>query len=134
MAGKTASDVVRRVGRGRALALRAAAASLTTVALVAPATAAAKESLLSQAKASMAVETASDESHHIIPFRAGTKFTVSCGFRGVNIACSEHTGAEKCVGGRPWYLLSDIFPVIDGKVGESLAYGLTVTSNYCRAH
>ena len=81
----------------------------------------------------MQKETAFDESHHIVDFKRGTKFVIDCGFeKDGNIHCNEYTGPQRCVNGKPWILLSDIFPVIHGKVGQSLEYGLTITDNYCR--
>jgi hypothetical protein len=113
--------------------VRGLAAGLTAFALVAPATAAAGPSLIAQARTNMQRETAFDEAHHILSFKRGTKFMIACSVRGQNVLCTEHTGSERCVGGRPWLLLSDIFPIIHGRVGQSLAFGLTITSNYCRA-
>jgi hypothetical protein len=118
------------------LAVCGLAAGLAAVSFAAPAEATAnKQSLIAEAKVNMHRETASDESHHIIPYKTGTQFVVTCRFGADrNIHCSEHTGPERCIKGRPWVLLSDIFPVIDGRVGQSLAYGLVPTDNYCRAH
>jgi hypothetical protein len=126
----------RKAARGRAsLAVGAIvgslAATIAAAALVTPAQAASKAALLAQAKAGMVREDASAEKHHTIPFKAGTKFTISCRFQGVNILCTEHSGPEQCVKGKPWILLSDLFPVINGKVGESLTYDLTWTAHYC---
>jgi hypothetical protein len=124
----------RKAGRARSsLALGALAASLATATLVAPAAAATKPALLAQAKAGVQQTNAIEEKHHTIPFKSGTKFTISCGFQGEDILCTEHAGPEQCVKGRPWSLLSDLFPVIKGRVGESLTFGLTVTTNYCKA-
>jgi hypothetical protein len=103
------------------------------VAFAAPATATSKPALIAQAKVIMQKETAIDEKDRIIPYKAGTKFVITCAFGpDGNIHCSEHAGPERCVNGRPWIVLSDIFPVIKGRVGESLAYGLVPTDNYCR--
>jgi hypothetical protein len=129
----------RNIGRGRSsLAVRGLAgglaASLAAAALVAPAQATTKPALIAQAKAGMQRSNVTAEAHHAIPFKSGTKFTIACGFRGQNILCTEHAGPERCIKGRPWVLISDLFPVIHGRVGESLTYGLlTVTSNYCKA-
>lgn len=114
------------------LAVCGLAACIAAVAFAAPAGATSKQTLIAQAKVIMRKETAFDELHHIIPYKASTKFVVTCAFGADgNIHCSEHTGPERCVNGRPWILLSDIFPVIDGRVGASLAYGLVPTDNYC---
>jgi hypothetical protein len=128
----------RNVGRGRSsLAVRGLAgglaASLAAAALVATAEAATKPALIAQAKAGMQRSDVTAEAHHTIPFKSGTKFTIACGFQGQNILCTEHAGPERCIKGRPWVLISDLFPVIKGRVGESLTYGLLVTSNYCHA-
>jgi hypothetical protein len=110
------------------------AASLTTIALAIPATAGATSNakLISQAKLAMRVETASDEKNRIISDKPSTKFTVNCSITGARILCSEHSGPEACVKGKPWMKLSDLFPIIKGRVGESLAYGLTITDVYCK--
>jgi hypothetical protein len=121
-------------GRGRgSLAVGGLAACLAAAAFVAPAGAAATPTLIAQAKAGMQREDVTAEAHHTIPFKSGTKFTIACGFHGRNVLlCTEHAGPEQCINGRPWVLLSDLFPVIKGRVGRSLTFGLTVTSNYCR--
>jgi hypothetical protein len=124
----------RKAGRARgSLALGALAASLAAATLVSPAAAATKPVLLAQAKAGVQQTNTIEEKHHTIPFKSGTKFTISCAFQGDDILCTEHTGPEQCVKGRPWSLLSDVFPVIKGRVGESLTFGLTVTTHYCTA-
>jgi hypothetical protein len=110
------------------------AALVAAAALFAPATAGAKTSLIAQATAKMHSANAAEEKLGIIPFKSGTKFTISCASFGANIKCTEHSGPEQCVKGRPWVLLTDIFPVIDNKVGQSVSYGLVFTSNYCRVH
>jgi hypothetical protein len=114
------------------IAGRLLAAGVVAALLLVPATAVAKLSLIAQAQRNVRVETASDEAHGIIPFKRGTKFTIKCAFDGKNILCREHSGPERCIDGRPWILLSDIFPIIHGRVGESLNYGLVPTDNYCR--
>jgi hypothetical protein len=127
-----AQHALARRGRG-ALAVFGLAACIAMAAFTAPATATSKQTLIGQAKVIMGKETAADEAHHIIPYKAGTKFVVACAFGpDGNIHCNEHAGPERCVKGRPWITLSDIFPVIDGSVGQSLAYGLVPTDNYCR--
>jgi hypothetical protein len=126
----------RKAGRrGRSsLAVCGLAACLAAAAVVAPAEAATTPTLIAQAKAGMQREDATAEAHHTIPFKSGTKFTIGCGFHGQNVVlCTEHAGPERCINGRPWVLLSDLFPVIKGRVGQSLTFGLTVTSNYCRS-
>lgn len=78
-------------------------------------------------------ETVAAEKHHTIPFKSGTKFTVNCALKGSTaILCSEHAGPEKCVNGKPWILVSDLFAVIKGKVGQSITVGLSVTSVSCK--
>jgi len=108
------------------------AASLAVIALAAPAAAQAVPSLLNQGKTAMQQANAQEEKQHLIPFKAGTKFTITCKHQGTNILCSEHAGQERCVKGRPWLLLSDLFPVIKGRIGQSLTYGLLRTSVYCK--
>jgi hypothetical protein len=105
------------------------AAGLTTIALAVPATAGAtsKAKLISEAKLSMRVEK-----DHIISFAPGAKFVVGCSVTGARILCTEHTGPEACVKSKYWTKLSDLFPIIKGRVGESLAYGLTITDVYCK--
>jgi hypothetical protein len=105
--------------------------TLATAACVVPATAGASPSLLAQAKTAMQQTNTQEETHHLIPFKRGTKFTITCATRGTNILCSEHSGPEKCVKGKPWILLSDLFPVIKGRLGQSLTYGLTRSDEYC---
>ena len=124
----------RKAGRGRSsLALRGLAAGLVAAAVVAPAEAATTPTLIAQAKAGMQREDATAEAHHTIPFKSGTKFTIACAFQRQDILCTEHAGPERCINGRPWVLLSDLFAVIKARVGQSLTFGLTVTSNYCRS-
>jgi hypothetical protein len=121
-------------GRG-AFAVCGLVACIAAMAFAAPAGATSKPTLIAQAKVIMQQETASDESDHIIPYKAGTKFLVTCAFGpDGNIHCNEHTGPEQCVKGKPWILLSDIFPIIKGRVGGSLDYGLVPAYNYCRGH
>lgn len=124
----------RRRRRG-ALAVCGLAACVGAIAFAAPAGATSKPALIAQAKVVLAQETTFDETHGIIPFKKGTKFVVACSFGpDGNIHCTEHAGPERCVNGKPWLLLSDIFPVIHGRVGGSLAYGLVPTDNYCKGH
>ncbi len=126
-------DFIMR-GRGP-LVVCGLVACIATMAFAAPAGATSKPALIAQAKVAMQKETASDEADRIIPYKAGTKFLITCAFGpDGNIHCNEHSGPEKCVKGKPWLLLSDIFPIVNGRVGESLDYGLVPTSNYCRGH
>lgn len=127
---------LRGSGRARGpLAVCGLVACVGAVAFAAPAAATSKQTLIAQAKVIMQKETASDETDRIIPYKSGTKFVVTCAFGpDGNIHCREHTGPERCIKGKPWITLSDIFPVIDGRVGQSLAYGLVPTDNYCRTH
>jgi hypothetical protein len=121
------------VGRRRGLlTARLLPAGVAAALLLVPATAGAELSLIGQAQRNVRIETAFDESHGIIPFKHGTKFTIACSFDGKNIRCTEHSGPERCINGRPWILLIDIFPIIKGHVGESLNYGLVQTDNYCK--
>ena len=115
------------------LAVGGVAAFLAAAAVVAPAEATPAPTLIAQAKAGMQREDARAEAHHTIPFKSGTKFTIACAFQRQDLLCTEHAGPERCINGRPWILLSDLFPVIKGRVGQSLTFGLTVTSNYCRS-
>jgi hypothetical protein len=126
-------DSIRRARRSLAVGALTTglAAALAAAALTTSAEATSNSALFAQAKAGMQREDAAAEKHHTIPFKSGTKFTINCGFKGVNILCTEHAGPEKCVKGKPWILLSDLFPVIKGRVGESLTYDLTWTAHYC---
>jgi hypothetical protein len=125
-------------GRG-SLAVRGLAASLAATAVVAPAlfafvspaAAATNASLLAQAKVAMQQTDAIEEAHRTIPFKKGTSFTIACGVRGTNVLCTEHSGPERCVNNKPWIMLTDEFPIIKGKLGESLTFGLTWTYIYC---
>lgn len=117
----------------RSSAIGGLAAVLAATAFVVPAQATTNAALFAQAKAGMQREDATAEAHHTIPFKSGTKFTISCGFHGRNILCTEHAGPQRCVNGKPWVMLTDLFPVINGRVGQSLTFGLTVTSNYCKS-
>jgi hypothetical protein len=122
----------RDAPRGRSsLAVRGLAAALAAAALIAPASAAAKPSLIAQAKTAMQRENAVEESHHEIPFKRGTKFTIACGVKGQDILCQEHAGPEQCVNGRPWVRLSGIFPIIGDRIGSSLTIALVQTDEYC---
>ncbi len=122
----------RRTRGRRSFAVGALAVSLSAAALVVPAAAATKSALLAQAAAGVQKTNVLEEARHLIPFKSGTKFTITCAFQGDDIRCTEHAGPEQCVKGKPWILLSDLFPVIHGRVGESLTFGLTVTTNYCK--
>jgi hypothetical protein len=113
-------------------AVRGIVAILAAAALVAPAAAGAKPSLLAQAKAAVRQTNAQEETHHLIPFKRNTKFTITCRYQGTNVLCMEHAGPERCVNGKPWISLSDLFPIIKGRLGESLTYGLTLTTVYCK--
>ncbi|HEY1777872.1 MAG TPA: hypothetical protein VGG41_17085 [Solirubrobacteraceae bacterium] len=109
------------------------AATIAAAALLLPVAAGAQDSLIAQATAGMRVATASEEKLRIIPFKVGTKFTISCARLGSSeIKCTEHSGPERCVNGKPWALLTDIFPIIKNKVGKSLSYGLVYTAEYCK--
>jgi hypothetical protein len=121
----------RRVRRGtRSLAVRGLAATVAAAALVAPAAAAAGPSLIAQAKAAVQRQNALDEARHIIPFKRGTKFTITCAIKGDNVLCKEHAGPEQCINGRPWILLSDEFVIVGHQIrGGTL--GLVLTYNYC---
>jgi hypothetical protein len=99
---------------------------------VSPAAAASRQSLLATAKVAMRQTNAQEEKRHLIAFKPGTTFTITCNFRGQNVLCTEHAGPERCVNGKPWTLFSDLFPVIHGRLGESLTYGLTPTNIYCK--
>jgi hypothetical protein len=113
------------------------AASFAAIALLLPAaaTATSKSKLISEAKLSMRVETKSYETNHLIPYSQSATFIVNCAITGNRILCREHHGPEQCVNGKPWTQLSDIFPVIKGRVGLSLDGGLTTSSVYCpKAH
>jgi hypothetical protein len=111
-----------------------AVAVLTMAAVVTPAQAASKQKLVAQAKVTMQKENAAAEKRHQIPFKPGTKFTITCAIRyGVDILCSEHVGAEKCVKGQPWVLITDLFPILHGRLGESLNERLSPTLNYCKS-
>ncbi len=130
----------RKAGRGHSsLAVRGLAASLAAAVILAPAAAvfvspaaaATNSSLLVQAKAAVLQTDATEEAHKTIPFKRGTKFTVACGVRGTNVLCTEHSGPERCVNNHPWIQLTDVFPIIKGRLGESLTYGLSWTYLYC---
>jgi hypothetical protein len=111
------------------------AASFAAVALLVPAaaTATSKSKLISEAKHSMHVETQIEEKQHLVPFSKSAVFAVSCKVSGDRVLCSEHSGSQKCVSSsKPVTELSDIFPVIKGRVGLSLDFGLTVSSVYCK--
>jgi hypothetical protein len=112
------------------------AVSFASIAALVPAaaTATSKSKLISEAKASMAAETKAEEKDRIIPYKQSAVFTVNCSVSRGHVLCREHVGPKRCVNGKPWMELSDIFPVIKGRVGLSLTDGaLVVTSVYCKA-
>jgi hypothetical protein len=125
----------RNAGRARALrVLCSVAASCAALALLVPAvaTATSKSKLISEAKLSMRVETKSFEKHHLIPYKTSTTYVIHCTTQaGSHIICREHHGPARCVNGKPWTQFSDIFPVIKGRVGDSLDGGPTASSVYC---
>jgi hypothetical protein len=126
----------RNAGRGRRArrVLCSVAASCAALTLLVPAvaTATSKSKLISEAKLSMRVETKSYEKHHLIPYKQSTTFIVNCTLlTGSRVRCREHHGPARCVNGKPWTQLSDIFPVIKGRVGLSLEGGPTTSSVYC---
>jgi hypothetical protein len=110
------------------------AASFAAIALLLPAaaTATSKSKLISEAKVSMRVETKGDETDHLISYKQSATFIVNCRVTGNRVLCREHHGPERCVNGKPWTQLSDIFPVIKGRVGLSLDGGLIISSVYCK--
>jgi hypothetical protein len=131
----------RQVGQSVARGSRASrllctlAASFAAIALLVPAvaTATSKSKLISEAKQSMRIETKNEEKQHLVPFKTSAVFALSCKVNGDRVLCSEHSGSQKCVSGsKPATELSDIFPVIKGRVGLSLDFGLTVSSVYCK--
>ena len=123
-------DAGRRHG---SLASRGIAAGLAAAALVAPAAAGAKPSLVAQAKATMQRQDTRGEARHKIPFKRGTNFTIACRVRGQYILCREHAGPGRCTSGRPWVALSESWPIVHGRLGLSTSNGLTVTLVYCPA-
>ena len=132
--GQPRERLSRRRKAVRGLAASLAAATLVSpaaFAFVSPAAAATKASLFAQAVAAMHQTDATEEAHNTIPFKRGTKFTVACAVRGTNVLCTEHSGPERCVSSKPWILLTDVFPIIKGRLGESLTYGLSWTYLYC---
>ena len=133
----------RAVGRGNTVRIPRPARLLCTVAVTftaiaalvpAAATATSRAKLISEAKLSMRVETKQEEKQHLIPYGKSAVFVVSCKVNGDRVLCDEHTGAEKCVNHKAWTEISDIFPVIKGRVGESLNFGLTISKVYCPKH
>jgi hypothetical protein len=124
---------IRHSGRARRV-LCSVAASCALLALLVPAaaTATSRSKLISEAKLSMRVETKSFEAHHLIPYKTSTTFVIHCApMAGGHIICREHHGPARCVNGKPWTQFSDIFPVIKGRVGDSLDGGPTASSVYC---
>jgi hypothetical protein len=109
-------------------------ASFAALALLVPgaAMATSKSKLISEAKLSMRVETKSFEARHLIPYSGSTTFIVNCTtIAGSRIRCREHHGPARCVNSKPWTELTDIFPVIKGRVGVSLDGGPITSSVYC---
>ena len=124
---------IRHRGRARRV-LCIVAASCAALALLVPAVAIAtsRSKLISEAKLSMRVETKSFEAHHLIPYKQSTTFVIHCQtVTGGHILCREHHGPARCVNGKPWTQFSDIFPVIKGRVGDSLDGGPIASSVYC---
>ncbi len=91
--------------------------------LPAAATATSNAKLISEAKVSMRVETKAEEKQHLIPYKQSTVFIVRCSVKRGHVLCREHSGPQRCVNGKPWTQLSDIYPVIKGHVGLSLFGG-----------
>jgi hypothetical protein len=108
--------------------------SFASIAALVPAaaTASSNAKLISEGKLAMRVETKQEEKQHLIPFKQSAVFVVGCKVNGDRVLCTEHSGPEKCVKGKPWTNISDLFPVIKGRIGESLNFGLTVTNIYCK--
>jgi hypothetical protein len=125
-------NVGRRSRAPRAICILAASFAALALLVPAAATATSKSKLISEAKVSMRVETKSYETHHLIPYKQSATFIVNCSVTGNRVLCREHHGPERCVNGKPWTQLSDIFPVIKGRVGLSLTGGLIISSVYCR--
>jgi hypothetical protein len=129
----------QRSRRRGSFAVRGFAASLAAATFVAPAAfpfvyqaeAATTATLLAQAKVAVQQTDAVEEAHRTIPFKKGTSFTIACGVRGTNVLCTEHSGPERCVNDKPWIMLTDEFPILKGKLGESLTFGLRWTYIYC---
>lgn len=109
------------------------AVSFASIAALAPAaaTATTNAKLFTEAKAAMKIETRAEEKLHIIPYKQSAVFTVSCSRSRDHITCREHTGPTKCARRKPLTVLSDIFPIIKGRVGLSLLGALVVSSVYC---
>jgi hypothetical protein len=108
--------------------------SFAAIAALVPAaaTATSNAKLISEAKTAMTTETKAEEKLHILRYKQSAVFTDSCSVAQERVLCREHSGPESCVNGKPWTEISDIFPVIKGRVGESLTDGaLIVTSVYC---
>ncbi len=81
----------------------------------------------------MAAETKAEEKDHILRYKQSTVFTDNCNVTRGHVLCREHAGPQRCVKGKPWTQISDIFPVIKGRVGLSLTDGaLIITSVYCK--
>jgi hypothetical protein len=102
--------------------------------LVIPVAATARPSLVAQARAAVQKANATEEAQHTIPFKRGTNFTIACSLRDQNhnVLCKEHAGSEACIKNQPWILLSDDFPIINGRLGSSTTIGLDSTYTYCK--
>jgi hypothetical protein len=107
--------------------------SFAAIAAVAPvaATATSNAKLFAEAKASMRIETRAEEKLHIIPYKRSAVFAVSCSRTLDRIKCREHTGPAKCAKHKPLTQLTDIYPIIKGRVGYSLFGSLVVSIVYC---
>jgi hypothetical protein len=87
--------------------------------------------LFAEAKASMNTETKAEEKLHIIHYKKSAVFTVSCSRLENRIKCEEHTGPARCAKHKPLTELTDIYPIIKGRVGVSLFGALVVSFVYC---
>ncbi len=107
--------------------------SFASIAALAPAaaTATSNAKLFTEAKAYMRVETKAEEKQHIIPYKQSTVFAISCSRTLDRIKCREHTGPTKCAKHKPLTQLTDIYPIIKGRVGLSLFGSLVVSIVYC---
>lgn len=87
--------------------------------------------LFAEAKASMNAETKVEEKLHIIRYKKSAVFKVSCSRLQDRIKCEEHTGPTRCARHKPLTELTDIYPIIKGRVGVSLFGALVVSVVYC---